>query len=332
MSATSPAVPSFPQVPSTPCFSREARRSLGFTSLRPGRSHSGHNLQMIHHGARPGFALVSALIILSNRGMSYWTSVILGVIEGITEFLPISSTGHLLLAEQWLPRQSDLFNVVIQCGAVLAVLPLFPERLRQFVGGWREPAVRDYLLKILLAFAVTGAGGLVLEKNHFKLPEALLPVAIALAVGGVLFLGMERWLKGRTASAEVTWAIALAVGAGQLVAAIFPGSSRSGTTILVALLLGLNRPLAIEFSFLVGIPTMLAAGGLKIFKAVHHAPPGGVQEDWGMLLLATVIAALVSFAAVKWMLNYVRSHTFALFGWYRIALGGLLVAFLFFNR
>ena len=95
-------------------------------------------------------------------------ALLLGIIEGITEFLPISSTGHLLIAERWLPRQSDLFNVVIQCGAVLAVLPLFPERLRQFVFQWREPATRDYLLKILAAFTLTGAGG-------FRKPVAAKP-------------------------------------------------------------------------------------------------------------------------------------------------------------
>src|SRR6516225_4534343 len=104
--------------------------------------------------------------------MPIWVAIVLlGIIEGITEFLPVSSTGHLLIAEQWLPRQSDLFNVVIQCGAVLAVLPLFPQRLHQFVFRWRERATQDYLLKILVAFAITGAGGLVMEKKGFKLPE-----------------------------------------------------------------------------------------------------------------------------------------------------------------
>src|SRR4051812_23642962 len=114
--------------------------------------------------------------------------VILGIIEGITEFLPVSSTGHLLIAERWLPHQTDLFNVVIQCGAVLAVLPLFPHRLNQFFHRWNERPTQDYLLKILVAFAITGAGGLVLEKKHFKLPEELMPVAVALFVGGVAFV------------------------------------------------------------------------------------------------------------------------------------------------
>ena len=116
--------------------------------------------------------------------MPLWIVVVLqGIIEGITEFLPVSSTGHLLIAEKWLPHQTDLFNVVIQCGAVLAVLPLFPQRLSQFIHRWKERATRDYLLKIMVAFVITGVGGLVLEKKHFKLPEELLPVAIALLVG-----------------------------------------------------------------------------------------------------------------------------------------------------
>jgi len=247
----------------------------------------------------------------------------LGIIEGITEFLPVSSTGHLLIAEHWIPRQTDLFNVVIQCGAVLAVLPLFPDRLRQFIFRWREPATQQYLLKILVSFAITGAVGFVLEKKHFKLPEELLPVAVALFVGGVLFVLVENWLKGRTLQNEITWAVVIAVGIGQLLAAVFPGTSRSGATILLALILGLNRVSATEFSFLVGIPTMLAAGGLKIFKALHH-PVGPVHENWTMLLLGTIVAAIVSFIAVKWLLRYVQTHTFVAFGWYRIALAILI--------
>jgi undecaprenyl-diphosphatase len=249
------------------------------------------------------------------------TVVLLGIVEGITEFIPVSSTGHLLLAEHALHlKQSDLFNVVIQCGAVIAVLPLFPERLKQFVFRWREPATLDYLLKICVAFAITGAGGLILEKKKFKLPEELLPVAIALLVGGILFVAVERWLRGKTLKNEITWTIVLAVGLGQLVAAIFPGASRSGTTILISLLLGLSRPAATEFSFLVGIPTMLAAGGLKIFKAFHHPVTGAPHENWGMVALGTIVAAVVSFIAVKWLLRYVQTHTFTAFGWYRIAL------------
>ena len=268
--------------------------------------------------------------------MPDWVAVIiLGIIEGITEFLPISSTGHLLIAERWLPMppdlvKDDLFNIVIQCGAVLAVLPLFPKRLQQLFLGWREQATRDFFLKVLLAFCLTGVGGLILEKHHYKLPETLTPVAWALLAGGFLFLAVERWLHGKSLRDEITWTVAVAVGIGQLIAAVFPGASRSGTTILLALALGLSRPAATEFSFLAGIPTMLAAGGLKIFKAFHHPPPGASAENWGFVLLGTVTAAVVSFIAVKWLLRYVQTHTFVAFGWYRIGLGVAILALLWF--
>lgn len=260
--------------------------------------------------------------------MPDWIAVIiLGIVEGITEFLPVSSTGHLLIVERCLHiKQSDLFNIVIQTGAVLAVLPLFSARLK-FLAHWREPAARDYLLKILVAFGLTGAGGLILEKNHFKLPEELAPVAWALLTGGALFLLVEHWLRGKPVRQEVTWQVALVVGVGQLIAAVFPGASRSGTTILLMLILGLSRPLATEFSFLVGIPTMLAAGGLKIFKAVRHPHEitGHVPENWGLVVLGTLVAAVVSFVAVKWLLRYVQTHTFNAFGWYRLGLGILIL-------
>jgi undecaprenyl-diphosphatase len=128
----------------------------------------------------------------------------------------------------------------------------------------------------------------------------------------------------------ITWTIVIAVGVGQLIAAVFPGASRSGTTITLALILGLGRSLATEFSFLVGIPTMLAAGGYKIFKAVHH-PDAAVHENWKMVAIASVVAAIVSFVAVKWMLRYVQTHTFAAFGWYRVIVGALILGWLHFH-
>ena len=262
--------------------------------------------------------------------MPPWAIItILGIIEGITEFLPVSSTGHLLIAERWLhTHQSDLFNIVIQSGAVLAVLPLFPERLRQFWFKFSEPATQAYAGKILLAFVLTCIGGFILDKKGFKLPEELKPVAIALFIGGIGFVGVEAWLRGRTLQNEVTWAMAWAVGLGQLLAAVFPGTSRSGVTILLCLLLGLNRPAATEYCFLVGIPTMLAAGAWKIFKALHHPPPGTVPEDWAMVLLGFIVSALISFIAVRWLLRYIQTHTFVVFGWYRIALAVLIAGIL----
>jgi undecaprenyl-diphosphatase len=259
-----------------------------------------------------------------------WIGVILlGIIEGVTEFLPISSTGHLLIAERWLPKQTPLFNVVIQCGAVLAVLPLFPERLRQFVFGWRERTTQIYLLKIVVAFLITAVPGVILERNHFKLPEQLFPIAVALFVGGILFIVIEKWLRGRSLINEVTWPMVFVVGLGQLIAAVFPGTSRSGATILFALLLGLNRVAATEFSFLVGIPTMLAAGGSKIFHALYHHGAGS-EENWSMVTLGFFVAAVVSFCAVKWLLRYVQTHTFVAFGWYRIILALVMIFLLMF--
>lgn len=258
-------------------------------------------------------------------------ALILGIVEGITEFIPVSSTGHLLIAEHLLKLdpasflRSDFFNVVIQCGAVLAVLPLFAGRLAM-LARFREPASRDMLAKIIVAFGITGAGGLVLEKLHFKLPEEVGPVAWALIIGGVAFVIIERFLGDRERRDVITWPVVIAVAIAQLVAAIFPGTSRSGATIMFALLLGTNRVLATEFSFLVGIPTLLAAGALKIFKALHHPAPDAPHLDWTLTFVAAVVAALVSFVAVKWLLRYIQTHTFTGFGIYRLLAGGALLA------
>lgn len=254
-------------------------------------------------------------------------NLILGVVEGITEFIPVSSTGHLLVAEHLLKvERSDLFNIVIQCGAVIAVLPLFPERIYKFIFEWREKETRDYLLKIFVAFLITGAVGFVIDKKGFKLPDTSMPIAWALLLGGIAFLAVEFFLRGKKLTNEITWTVVFAVAIGQLVAGTCPGTSRSGATIVFCLLLGLNRSAATEFSFLVGIPTMLAAGGWKIFKELHHASPFAPKEDWGQLLFTAAVAAVVSFIAVKWLLRYVQSHTFNLFGWYRLALAILIFA------
>lgn len=265
--------------------------------------------------------------------MSIWlVAALLGLIEGVTEFLPVSSTGHLLLAEHyltragWLEKQpTELFNVVIQSGAVLAVLLVFTDRVRSLLSGWQQPEERDYLLKLVVAFGVTGVGGLTLKKLGLKLPETAAPVAWATLLGGVLFIGVEQWLKGRPAAERVTWTMALAVALAQLLAASFPGTSRSGATILVALALGLSRPAATEFSFLLGIPTLLAAGAKETLDALREGTP---HEPWAVIGVALVVAAVSAFVVVRWLLGYVRSHTFVPFGWYRVALGVVILAFL----
>ena len=263
--------------------------------------------------------------------MSDWLSaVLLGIIEGVTEFLPVSSTGHLQLAERWLRPQSELFDIVVQCGAVLAVLMVFHTRIRALVQVSRSPATRDYVVKLLAAFVLTTVGVLVAEKLKWKVRKEDVDaaawaarVAWATLIGGVLFLAVEQWLRGRPGRDEITWAVAFAVGAAQILAALYSGTSRSGATILAALALGVARPAATEFSFLLGVPTLLAAGGYKLFKAWRHHELAA--EPWGTTLLATAVAAVTAFFVVKWLLKFVQTHTFVVFGWYRIALGGAIL-------
>ncbi len=270
-----------------------------------------------------------AATILRAMTNNVLITTVAGIVEGLTEFLPVSSTGHLLLTERLFGQQlSDLFNIVIQSGAVLAVLPLFRERLAQFLFRWRERATQLYAAKIAVAFLVTAIGGLALEKSGFKLPETAFPIAMALLVGGLGFIAVEAWLKRRTTGSDITWLIAVVVGLAQVLAAVYPGTSRSGSSILFALLLGLSRPAATEFSFLVGIPTMLAAGSLKILHEVRHPVPGAPPEDWALVALGFMVSALVSFIVVKWLLRYVQTHTFTAFGWYRIAIAALIFGLL----
>jgi len=253
--------------------------------------------------------------------------ILLGIIEGITEFLPISSTGHLLIAQHWIPEQSEMFNVVIQCGAVLAVFAVFAKRCRELIFDFNQPATRDYVIKLFAAFVITGIGGLALKKAGFQLPKTLPPIAWATLIGGVLILAIEFLVRGKSKSEYVSWPIALIVAAGQLLAAACPGTSRSGATILFAMLLGLSRVKATEFSFLVGIPTMFAAGAYEIHHELKHAAPGSIH--WSMVLLGTFVAAVTAFITVKWLLRFVQSHTFNGFGWYRIILGiGILLLML----
>lgn len=253
--------------------------------------------------------------------------VILGIVEGATEFIPVSSTGHLLIFQEWLGgRQSDLFNIVIQGGAVLAVLPLFKDRLRM-MADWRNPKSLDFNAKIFVGFVLTVIGGLTIDKLGVELPETSMPVAGALILGGILFIVVEKKLQGRTLADCITWTVVFMVAFAQILAAVFPGTSRSGATIIFAMLCGLNRVVATEFSFLIGIPTLLAAGTYKVLKAIN----GGATENWGFLLLGTLVSAVVSFIAVKWLLRYVQSHTFIGFGVYRIILG-LVLVWMFFSH
>lgn len=258
--------------------------------------------------------------------MNDWLQVILlGVIEGITEFLPISSTGHLLIAEHWLGARSDVFNVVIQLGAILAVVLIYWQRLQAMMLNFTQPDNRDYLLKLLTAFFITAIGGLIAKKLGLKLPETVQPVAWALIVGGFVILLVEWRAQRWDESTRVTWAVAIAVGLAQIVAAVFPGTSRSAATIFAAMLVGLtSRAAATEFAFIVGIPTMFAASGYELFKLMKD-PVTSAHEPMLDLALGFVISAIVAFVAVKWLLGYIQTHRFTIFAWYRIALGGGLL-------
>lgn len=261
--------------------------------------------------------------------MPDWLAVILlGIIEGVTEFLPVSSTGHLLLVENTglLPRQTDLFNTVIQCGAVLAVVVVFAGKIQELFMNRKSAVARDYLGKLLFAFVLTGTGGLLLKKLGLVLPKDPRPVAVATLIGGILIFVIERRVRTMPLQNQISWTVAAMIGGAQLLAGAFPGTSRSGATILLALCFGVARPSATEFSFILGIPTLLAAGGLEIFKGMRHGE--GPPENWRLLALGTLVSAISAFVVVRWLLRYVQSHTFNPFGWYRVALG-LLILVLF---
>lgn len=255
--------------------------------------------------------------------------ILLGIIEGITEFLPISSTGHLLIAEKLgLGMRSDVFNVVIQAGAILAVTVLYWPRLWKLASESNKPENRDYILKLLVAFLITGVLGLIVTKMGFKLPTEISPVAWALIIGGAWMIVAEALAAKKPDNAQITWKVAILVGLAQIVAAIFPGTSRSAATIFVAMLAGTsNRPAATEFAFLVGIPTMFAASGKLLWDVLKHGGAGAGAENWGDLGIAFVVSTITAFVAVKWLLRYIQTHRFTVFAWYRIVLGVSLLMF-----
>ena len=267
-------------------------------------------------------------------------ALLLGIIEGITEFLPISSTGHLLIAQHWLGQRSDLFNIAIQAGAILAVVLIYRRRLwgllSAFAGRDRSapydplgidvsPAeARQYGFKLMLAFAVTAVLGLVVKAFGWELPDTVQPIAWALIIGAFWMVAAEH-LAAKRAGREgertrIAWTTAVLVGVAQVVAGVFPGTSRSASTIFVALLAGTtNRAAATEFAFLVGIPTMFAATAYELLAMIKDGGLG--DEDWTALGIAFVASAVTAFIAVKWLLRYIESHRFTAFAVYRVILG-----------
>ena len=276
-------------------------------------------------------------------------SILFGIVEGICEWLPISSTGHMILLNEFLTLKVssefyEMFEVVIQLGAIMAVVILFFDKLNLFSKKKSESernATYSLWLKVLVASMPAAFVGIVLD----KLIEVLsgrdidgwiynfLVVAIALIVYGILFIVIERVQKKREpkigAVEDIDYKSALLIGGFQMLA-IVPGTSRSGSTILGARMLGISRTVAAEFSFFMGIPAMLGASLLKSLGFFSYVFKNGVSVPllaWAVLLVATLVSFGVSLVTIKFLMNFVKTHDFIPFGIYRIALGTLLIIY-----
>ncbi|MCD9088563.1 undecaprenyl-diphosphate phosphatase [Stenotrophomonas sp. SY1] len=255
------------------------------------------------------------------------SALLLGILEGLTEFLPISSTGHLLIAQHWLGTRSDFFNIVIQAGAILAVTLALRQRLWSLATGLGERENRDYVMKLGVAFLITALVGLPVRLAGWELPETVTPVAWALVIGGVWMMVAEHFASRLPDRDTVTWNVAIAVGLAQVIAGVFPGTSRSAAAIFLAMLLGLTRrAAAAEFVFLVGIPTMFAASGYAFLELAKDGKLA--SENWTDVGVAFAAAVVTGFIVVKWLLGYIKRRPFTGFALYRIALGIGLLLFL----
>jgi undecaprenyl-diphosphatase len=270
-------------------------------------------------------------------------AIVFGIVEGITEWLPVSSTGHMILLDEFLTLNVskefwDMFLVVIQLGAILAVVVLFWNQIWPFMMVQKEkhnavafkmPVIMNWL-KIIVAclpaiiFVLLG-----LDDVCDRLFYNPVCVSVALIVFGVAFILVENHNKGHQAKiaemADITWKNAIGIGLFQLLAAAFPGTSRSGATIIGALLMGVSRKAASEFTFILAIPVMLGASLLEIMEFGFSL----TTMEWAILLAGMVSAFLVSVAVIKFLLGYIRRHDFKVFGWYRIVLG--IVVLLYFG-
>jgi len=254
-------------------------------------------------------------------------ALILGVVEGLTEFLPISSTGHLIIVGQLLDFNDDkgkVFEIVIQTGAMLAVVWEYRERFAHVLTGFRsDPAVRRFVLNIAVAFLPAALLGLAFASAIKRHLFQAVPVALAFIVGGLIILWVERRPRRKTVESvdDMTWKDALKVGVAQAFALI-PGTSRSGATIIGGMLFGLSRRAATEFSFFLAVPTLVAAGLYDLYK--HRALLN--SGDLGVFLVGGVVAFVSAFLCVRWLLRYIATHDFSVFAWYRIVFGLVVLA------
>lgn len=273
-------------------------------------------------------------------------SVIFGLVEGITEWLPISSTGHLILVEQFLkfkevsPEFWGMFQVVIQFGAILAVVMLYFKNIWPFTKdknkAIKEKGIlsffnKDIMMlwgKILVGCIPAAIIGLLFDEVFEELFYNPICIAIALIVFGIAFIVIENWnkkskRKTKDENSEITYKDALIIGIFQLLAAIFPGTSRSGATIIGGLLIGLSRPNAAEFTFYLAIPTMLGASLLKLVK--FGLAFSSIEII--VLLVGMLVSFLVSIVVIKFLMGYIKKHDFKVFGYYRIILGIIVLGY-----
>ena len=275
--------------------------------------------------------------------LEWLKAVLYGIVEGITEWLPVSSTGHLILLQDWLPFRftedarllaefGEMFEVVIQLGAILAVVVLFFGKLNPFAPSKtaeQKKGTWSLWFKVIVAIIPSGVIGILLDdwfNEHFY---NYLVVAIALIVYGIAFIVIEKVRKPQNTVVDTTDKIsykdALLIGAFQTLA-IIPGTSRSGSTILGAMLFGLSRTAAAEFSFFMAIPTMLGASAVKVLKFVADGATVSANE-WIILAVGCAVAFVVSLVAIKYLMDYVKRHSFSAFGVYRIVLGALVIGY-----
>lgn len=267
--------------------------------------------------------------------MEWIKTIIYGIVEGITEWLPISSTGHMILLEKIMPMKVssdfwEMYLVVIQLGAILAVVLMFWNQLWPFCSkekGYIKKDTFSMWFKIIVACVPAAVVELVwgdqLEAAFYHYQV----VALMLILVGIVFLIVERWNKGRDAKvttiAQITYRAAFMIGMFQLIAALFPGTSRSGATIIGGLVIGLSRTVAAEFTFFLAIPVMFGASLMKVMHFGLHFS----GYELGMLLLGMFTAFLVSVLVIRFLMDYIRKHDFKPFGWYRIVLGILVLVY-----
>lgn len=276
--------------------------------------------------------------------MELLKAILFGIIEGITEWLPVSSTGHMILLDQLIHLRVgegdfatefyNMFEVVIQLGAILAVILLFFRKLNPFAPSKstaEKKATWGLWLRVIVAILPSGLIGVLFDDFLDARLGNYAVVALMLVLYGVAFILIERQNKTPriTSTDDITWKTALLVGAFQVLSLI-PGTSRSGATILGAMLLGLSRTAASEFSFFMAIPTMVGASLVRGYKFFDYVSESGVSvptEAWLVLGVGFLTAFVVSLAAIKFLMDFVKRHTFTAFGIYRIALGALVLVY-----